>query len=66
MIDEDGQTTDELYFPQEAYEAALEREGDDISNLGVEDPQLQEMNRGDGRTAKEMLSQPKLVVDPDE
>ena len=66
MIDEDGQTTDELYFPQEAYEAALEREGDDISNLGVEDPQLQAMNRGDGRTAKEMLSQPKLVVDPDE
>lgn len=63
LIDADGITTNPDYFPQEVFESALEREADQISNLGVEDSILQRMGRGDGRTAKEMLESPKLVVE---
>jgi hypothetical protein len=66
LIDSEGNTTDPSYFPQEVFESALEREGDQISNLGVEDSTLQAMGRGGGNTAKHMLDNPKLVVKTDE
>ena len=66
LIDADGNTKDPNYFPQEVYESALEREADEISNLGVEDSTLQQMGRGGGNTAKYMLDNPKLVVKTDE
>lgn len=65
-VDDEGKVTKPKTFPQEALEAAQKREGDSISNLGVEDNNIREMGRGDGKTAKEMLENKKLVVETDE
>jgi hypothetical protein len=65
-VDDEGKVTKPKTFPQEALEAAQKREGDSISNLGVEDDNIQSMGRGDGKTAKEMLENKKLVVETDE
>lgn len=65
-VDEDGNITQPRVFPIEALEAAQQREKDSISNLGVEDMNIQQMGRGNGQTAKEMLENKKLVVESDE
>lgn len=65
-VDEAGEITDPKVFPEVALEAAKEREQNDPNNLGVEDPAIQAFNRGDGKTAKEMLEQKKMVVETDE
>ena len=63
---EAGEITDPKVFPEVALEAAKEREQNDPNNLGVEGPAIQAFNRGDGKTAKEMLEQKKMVVETDE
>jgi hypothetical protein len=65
-VDEEGNVTKPKTFPQEALEAAQKRESDSISNLGIEDPNIRAMGRGNGLTAKEMLENKKLVVETDE
>lgn len=66
LVDEDGNTTNEDYFPQECLVAAKEQEEDNPANFGVEDEMMQAMGRGGQRTAKEMLENPRLVVELDE
>ena len=65
-VDAAGEITQPKVFPEVALDAAKEREKDDPNNLGVEDPSIQAFNRGDGKTAKEMLEQKKMVVKTDE
>ncbi len=65
-VDEEGNVTNPKVFPEEALQAAKDREMDDPNNLGVEDPAITAFNRGGGKSAKEMLEQKKLVVDIDE
>jgi len=63
LVDADGNVTRPDYFPQEALEAAQQREQDSITNLGVEDEYLQNrLGRGDGLSAKEMLENATGVV----
>ena len=42
------------------------QEKENPANFGVEDEMMQSMGRGGGRTAKEMLENPRLVVELDE
>ena len=71
-VNAEGETIEPEFFPQECMDASVEKEQDEISNFGIEDPMMQSMGRGgtkaDGtpRTAKEMLESPRLVVEPDE
>jgi hypothetical protein len=72
-VNKEGETLDEARFPQKCMDAAIEQEGDEISNFGIEDPlMMNKLGRGgqkaDGepRTAKEMLETPRLVVEKDE
>lgn len=66
LVDDEGKTTNDEVFPQECIEAAEEQEEDNPANFGVEDDLMQGMGRGGGRTAKEMLENPRLVVELDE
>ena len=66
LVDSEGQTMDEDLFPQQCIDAAIEQEKENPANFGVEDEMMQSMGRGGGRTAKEMLENPRLVVELDE
>jgi hypothetical protein len=66
LVDSEGKTMDEDLFPQECIDAAIEQEKDNPANFGVEDSMMTSMGRGGGRSAKEMLENPRLVVELDE
>ena len=54
------------YSHKNVLRSAEEQEEDNPANFGVEDDLMQGMGRGGGRTAKEMLENPRLVVELDE
>ena len=65
MANEDGEVRNPDLFPQECLDAELAHFAG-ITNFGVEDPVMMAMGRGGGRTAQEMLENPKLEVTKEE
>ena len=65
MANEDGEVRNPDLFPQECLDAEMAHFAG-ITNFGVEDPVMMAMGRGGGRTAQEMLENPKLEVTKEE
>ena len=65
MANEGGEVTNPDLFPQECLDAEMAHFAG-ITNFGVEDPVMMAMGRGGGRTAQEMLENPKLEVTKEE
>ena len=61
----DGETTNEESFPQACLDAEMAGYPE-ITDFGVEDAVMNSLNRGGGKTAKEMLSEKKLIVSGDD
>ena len=61
----DGETTNEESFPQACLDAEMAGYPE-ITDFGVEDAVMDSLNRGGGKTAKEMLSEKKLIVSGDD
>ena len=61
MANDEGKTLNEDRFPQVCLDAEMEN-FPEVTDYGVEDAVIQGMGRGGGRTAKEMLENPKLTV----